>query len=239
MKTALALLLAVFCASANAASIVSNQAKVNYDTADGTGIWKMVQTNASGTPVPTPIPADVPQAVSVVFQVTPTAPFPVGLTGAAYAGVTAGSGILTNTDDIEGVLKGATGTSAPIFTKVIGKDGSNIHSDSNPISVTMPAGIYPIYPATPVFMSLAASTSWTWVMVTCTAQPCFVRTWNHGSGTLQWHVDNANVAPSSTFQGISLPAGSDFVDIPTYPGASYKWKTSDSSTTGGLMNFSR
>lgn len=74
------------------------------------------------------------QAITVTFGGTAQ---PVGLTGAAYAGVTAGSGVLQNSDDIEGVLKGATSTSAPFFTKPIGVDGSNAASATNGVPVNV------------------------------------------------------------------------------------------------------
>lgn len=134
VKTSL-FLLALLCGQLQAANIINTQAKVPYDTSTGVGTWPV--SNAGGGAAEAVTVTSVAAGVSITVNNTAASAVPVGLTGAAYAGVTAGSGVLQNSDDIEGVLKGATSTSAPFFTKPIGVDGSNAASATNGVPVNV------------------------------------------------------------------------------------------------------
>lgn len=171
MKTVIIFLLAMLCGSVQAANIGSTQAKVPYDTSTGVGTWPV--TIGSGSAANAVSLTAVSAGVSITVNNTEASAVPVGLTGAAYAGVTAGSGVLD-------VQRGATSTAAPYFNKLIGVNGTGIATAANAVpvagSITNTVDINGVDGATvatnanPVPVT---ATSWTksvqWVLLTSTA----------------------------------------------------------------------
>lgn len=112
----------------------------------------------------------------------------------------------------------------------LGSQISSLMSNTNQIYV-VPTKLEPTQFTA---MTMTATTAWSYVYLTCTAQPCNITFWNQGPNTLFWWKDRSSSIPS--FAGISMTAGSTPIKEDFAPGDAFHWRYDASGGNGFLIN---
>lgn len=83
-------------------------------------------------------------------------------------------------------------------------------------------------------LTLAATTTWDYVELTCPSQPCNITVFNQGATPMLWWVDDSTDDPA--FSGISLSAGANPFILDITPGSVFHYRYSQAGGNGFIQN---
>ena len=107
-------------------------------------------------------------------------------------------------------------------------------------NTSTPNAVIPLAPATgPFSLTLTGTTAWTYVNLTCSAQPCnvFVQNQSAGGEVLHYWLDGVTQTP--IFSGYTEQTGLRPFYLDVVPGNKFHWFFSLSTGAGVLQNLSK